>query len=248
MAINEMDARLISQAEQISELSETDLVSVSRGEGQPSLNIKFGDLVKAVAAVIGTANFSKNGLMPSNQYLSKSEVFANEEITSLEQIKDGMTFYFGAGTSVMPSPNGSVLKFSGSNCETYFASNENASNLFQRTIREGNDSGWQRIDNFGYNTLAELASGVAEVMKSKGMIPVDVGSQDATYWNNICDAKYAGRIVTGYHTGLNSGIVAIGNSTYTLQIANEYLGEVVKIRTYYSDGSYWTSWKTISFS
>ena len=89
---------------------------------------------------------------------------------------------------------------------------------------------------------------MAEVMKLKGVIPVDVGNQNTTYWDNVCGTLYVGRIITGYHTNLNSGIVAIGNSTYTLQIANGYLGDVVKIRTYYSDGSYWTSWKTISFS
>lgn len=73
----------------------------------------------------------------------------------------------------------------------------------------------------------------------------DVGNKDATYWDSIKGESYKGRVITGYHLGLNSGIVAIGTSAYTLQIANVYNTGVVKTRTYYSDGGYWTPWKEI---
>lgn len=82
-------------------------------------------------------------------------------------------------------------------------------------------------------------------MISLKLIPHDVGNKDATYWDGICGERYKGRIVTGYHTGLKSGIVAIGNSSYTLHIANEYCTGIIKVRTYYSDGSYWTEWNQL---
>ena len=89
---------------------------------------------------------------------------------------------------------------------------------------------------------------VAALLPALGVVTVDIGNKDATYWNNICGDSYKGKIITGYHVGLSSGIVSIGNSAYTLQIANGYMSGEIKIRTYYSDGSYWTPWKTISFS
>lgn len=74
----------------------------------------------------------------------------------------------------------------------------------------------------------------------------DVGNKDATYWDSIKGESYKGRVITGYHLGLNSGIVAIGTSAYTLQIANVYNTGTVKTRTYYSDGDYWTPWKDVT--
>ena len=89
---------------------------------------------------------------------------------------------------------------------------------------------------------------VAGILKSKGALTIDVGNNDTTYWNGICGDNYTGRVITGYHSGINSSIVTIGASTYTIQLATEYLGGVARIRTYYSDGSYWSPWKKISFS
>ena len=88
---------------------------------------------------------------------------------------------------------------------------------------------------------------MAGLLPTTGVVTIDVGNKNATYWDGICGESYKGRIITGFNTDLNSGIVSIGCSAYTLQIANEYMGSSVKIRTYYSDGSYWTSWKTFSF-
>lgn len=92
---------------------------------------------------------------------------------------------------------------------------------------------------------ASLASVLSEQMKSLGAIPSDVGVKNAAYWDGLAGDSFAGKIVTGYHTGLTSGIVSIGLSSYTLQISNVYNTGVVKTRTYYSDGGYWTPWKEI---
>ena len=59
MTINEMDARLISQAEQITTLTDGALISVAEGEGQPQKNISFASLVNAINgkdSEIATAN------------------------------------------------------------------------------------------------------------------------------------------------------------------------------------------------
>ena len=99
----------------------------------------------SVAGVIGTATNSKNGLMPSSQFLVRDTISADVQITSFTQIKDGITFFFGAGTSYFPQSNGVVFKMSGYNSALLICCNQNADSIYIRMIREGKDSGWKAI-------------------------------------------------------------------------------------------------------
>ena len=99
----------------------------------------------SVAGVIGTATNSKNGLLPSSQFLVRDTISADVQITSFTQIKDGITFFFGAGTSYFPQSNGVVFKMSGYNSALLICCNQNADSIYIRMIREGKDSGWKAI-------------------------------------------------------------------------------------------------------
>ena len=98
-----------------------------------------------MAGVIGMATNSKNGLMPSSQFLVRDTISADVQITSFTQIKDGITFFFGAGTSYFPQSNGVVFKMSGYNSALLICCNQNADSIYIRMIREGKDSGWKAI-------------------------------------------------------------------------------------------------------
>ena len=100
---------------------------------------------KSVAGVIGTATNSKNGLMPSSQFLVRDTISADVQITNFTQIKDGITFFFGAGTSYFPQSNGVVFKMSGYNSALLICCNQNADSIYIRMVREGKDSGWKAI-------------------------------------------------------------------------------------------------------
>lgn len=107
--------------------------------------IAKADLASVVAGVIGTATNSKNGLMPSSQFLVRDTISADVQITNFTQIKDGITFFFGAGTSYFPQSNGVVFKMSGYNSALLICCNQNADSIYIRMVREGKDSGWKAI-------------------------------------------------------------------------------------------------------
>ena len=138
-------SKMMSEAEIIEAINSDSLVSVSLGSGQPQKNVKLSTLASVVAGVIGTATNSKNGLMPSSQFLVRDTISADVQITSFTQIKDGITFFFGAGTSYFPQSNGVVFKMSGYNSALLICCNQNADRIYIRMIREEEDSGWKAI-------------------------------------------------------------------------------------------------------
>ena len=62
----ENKSQLISEAELIEAINADSLVSISLGAGQPQKNVKLSTLASVVAGIIGEANNSNTGLMPSN--------------------------------------------------------------------------------------------------------------------------------------------------------------------------------------
>lgn len=125
-------------------VKDMDYVLVTLADGSVG-QIAKSDLASVVAGVIGTATNSKNGLMPSSQFLVRDTISADVQITSFTQIKDGITFFFGAGTSYFPQSNGVVFKISGYNSALLICCNQNADSIYIRMIREGKDSGWKAI-------------------------------------------------------------------------------------------------------
>ena len=125
-------------------VKDMDYVLVTLADGSVG-QIAKSDLASVVAGVIGTATNSKNGLMPSSQFLVRDTISADVQITNFTQIKDGITFFFGAGTSYFPQSNGVVFKMSGYNSALLICCNQNADSIYIRMVREGKDSGWKAI-------------------------------------------------------------------------------------------------------
>lgn len=128
----------------VSAVSDASFVYAETSSGE-TVKISKADLASVVAGVIGTATNSKNGLMPSSQFLVRDTISADVQITSFTQIKDGITFFFGAGTSYFPQSNGVVFKMSGYNSALLICCNQNADSIYIRMIREVKDSGWKAI-------------------------------------------------------------------------------------------------------
>ena len=75
----------------------------------------------------------------------------------------GIYFINGTSSSNALTNDGTLVMFKGHNYTQTFYSSSNpiAAYIRRRVGTTGDWTPWQRIDNFGYNSLAELAGGVA---------------------------------------------------------------------------------------
>ena len=63
-------SQMLSEAEIIEAINRDSLISVSLGAGQPQKNVKMSTLASVAAGLIGEANLSHRGLMPSGLYMA----------------------------------------------------------------------------------------------------------------------------------------------------------------------------------
>lgn len=185
------DAQLISQAGQVESLASDGLVSVSTGAGQPQKNMelaKFADSLGSSVplqqtseqvSITGLYARTSDGKMVELTKESVASVMAGlmgnpigyrrllTSVDDLNNIGDGI-FYTSGVDDPANSPRGMynnvIVQYSnpsaGHRFQTLYSSNGQVC-MFRRFDTLG-WTDWSRLDNFGYNTLAELSSGVAE--------------------------------------------------------------------------------------
>ena len=105
-----------------------------------------------VAGVIGSYNYK--GFYDSNLDNLKEQGFYNltESVTNIPSEYSG---YKNASFVL-------VFMYSGTQGQQTFLGRQGA--VFHRTLYNGTWTAWSRIDNFGYNTLEELAAALKPLM------------------------------------------------------------------------------------
>lgn len=186
------DAQLISQAGQVESLASDGLVSVSTGAGQPQKNMELAKFADSLGSSVPLQQTSEQvnitGLYARTSD-GKMVELTKESVASvmnglmgnplayhprlkmgddLNNVKSGM-YYTGGMENPKNCPavyNNCIIQynnsFSGGRSQILFSTD--ARQTFVRTFNSVEWAPWTRIDNFGYNTLAELSSGVAEQM------------------------------------------------------------------------------------
>lgn len=264
------DAQLISQAGQVESLASDGLVSVSTGAGQPQKNMelaKFADSLGSSVplqqtseqvSITGLYARTSDGKMVELTKESVASVVAGliPELSFAGTIMDGnLDDYTKKGRWFVPS-NSSINgkpTFASSN-GWYLIVNEFDGTIFQEyvstdgilnswRIRYGTTwKNWSRIDNFGYNTLAELSSGVAGQMGNPAGYKGDKSNIDA---NTITSSGL-------YY--LNGGITNALEWSYLMVFSFGSANDVVQINTHNSEnltkirkcaGGTWSSWQTL---
>lgn len=115
--------------------------------------IAKADLVSVVAGVIGSYNYK--GFYDSNLDNLKVQGFYNltENVTNVPSEYSG---YKNASFVL-------VFMYSDTQGQQTFLGRQGS--VFHRTLYNGNWSAWSRIDNFGYNTLADLATALKPLLE-----------------------------------------------------------------------------------
>ena len=232
------EAKMISQADVVESLAAEGLVSVSEGTGQPQKNMelsKFADaLGKAVpqqqdaeqVTMTGLYAQTSDGKMVELTKESVASVMAGLMgtnklfpfdiryfVTDANSCIESGIYRSGSTSTNVPSTYGVlvVVKYSDYISQTFHQAT--ASKSWVRSSSDGGSTwgNWASTDNFGYNTLAELSSGVAQQIGVK-----HIGSNKLLSDSAIeVDASYGLAVVSSRSSG-HSGIFLLASSGVTM--------------------------------
>lgn len=265
------DAQLISQAGQVESLASDGLVSVSTGAGQPQKNMelaKFADSLGSSVplqqtseqvSITGLYARTSDGKMVELTKESVASVVAGliPELSFAGIIMDGnLDDYTTKGRWFVPS-NSSINgkpTFASSN-GWYLIVNEFDGTIFQEyvstdgilkawRIRYGTTwKNWSRIDNFGYNTLAELSSGVAQQLSLGRLSSINIDELSETKWFCVDGSNITPKSSSPLGDYWTMVFHFKITDTISLQVATDQLGGQMKIRVKW-DGSF-KPWMTV---
>lgn len=200
----------------------------------------IGQIAKAdlASVVAGIMNTSK--LFP---FMSMSQAPSGD----LNNIQTPGTYYLSSMGDYTNNPGfgwGLLVVFK-TLYTTQIAIQSTSQQVVLRTYDGTNWSSWVHLDNFGFNSLADLAAGVEGVISPFKIL----GQKDSSF--NLDDFKENGMIY-----GLNLVNAPISESTNVIyvcfsyknvmawQMAKKYSGESIYVRSWGHDLG-WSSWKTI---
>ena len=263
-----MDARLISQGAETTAIGSEALVSVAEGAGQPQKNIQLGNFADSMAkavpqktkdqvSITGLYAKTTDGKMVELTSESVASVVAglyNYGIgNDVNSLTNTGTWVLGQNTANAPSSDYATITVV--NIQGYIHQTFHSLNVRETYIRSYNKnswSAWQRIDNFGYNSLADLSAGVAGLMIENNLYPYMyrgiVGQTSSVDFNTLKgNGSYlfinADSGNKNFPTGANGGVLTVdGSNPYILQYFKQYDGAVWTRMLW---GDYWYKWERL---
>ena len=272
MAINEMDARLISQGTQVESVGAEALVPVASGEGQPQSNITLANLAdslgKAVpqqqdaeqVTITGLYAQTSDGKMVELTKESVASVMAGlMGIKILGEIQDANLAVVTGSYKLSPkstnTPNGTtygdVLTVVLWDTNTVYQQIKAVNGCtYSRYLAGGTWKHWV-AGVFGANTKEELASMVAGLMNTNKLFPFMYSSDAAKDLNTVTGSGFyrlAGAYTNSPITGLYGTLVVFKDMTsYVTQIVFSLIGTTrVFVRGGVFSENAWEAWKEIS--
>lgn len=210
---------------------------------------KMVELTKeSVASVmkelIPLATLSSNGLEASYNFYNRK--YAENNYIDFNEIIEQGVYRCGAQTINRPKDSNQygvlfVDVVHGYTVQTYCGNNGTTHSRVSTSGKNWNN--WSRVDNFGYNTLAELSSAVAGQMQTSNLFPFAVrdSKQDA----NECVASGIYHSILMNNMPFNYGILIVfSDSAYIFQIAVSVTEHKYYLR--YKNEAEWGSWCNIS--
>lgn len=265
------DAQLISQASKVESLASDGLVSVSTGAGQPQKNMelaKFADSLGSSVplqqtseqvSITGLYARTSDGKMVELTKESVASVMSGlmgnplgyqPRLTAaddLNNVKSGM-YYTGGTENPKNCPdvyNNCIIQynnsFSGGRSQILFSTD--ARQTFVRTFNSVEWAPWTRIDNFGYNSLAELSSGVAEQMMTNSLFAFNnLGNLKGSNLENVGNG-FGYSFSTNDGSDINGIFLSVEVEGYKFQLkADTSISGKIKYRMYHYSNSAWSDW------
>lgn len=253
------DAQLISQAGQVESLASDGLVSVSTGAGQPQKNMELAKFADSLGSsvplqqtssqvnITGLYARTSDGKMVELTKASVANVVAGlyhkGEAEDLDDLKNTGVYIATTTTLNIPVKDFGVVHVIKSGIYTYqqFSSLNNRG-YYTRAWNATAWTPWNRIDNFGYNTLAELSSGVAGLIgfnNTLRYVSDTLSNCNDAQPQTIHSVFQATNRPTSMTTHL---LITLGNSSMKLQYASDNTKNVY-YRTMY-EGK-WKEWTLI---
>lgn len=222
-----MADKKLNEVTKVTDMAYVPVIMADGSVGQ----IAKSDLASVVAGVF---DFVVGKVSPTNidEITTTSIISLNSSNTSNKDMPSGVNTF-----------NGSKLMTAAWDVNSRFQllfTYGSVSRLFYRTCYSSWGD-WQRIDNFGYNSLAELS---AEVVKEADLMP---------YRGHFTLNEEDGNIETGWCSNWTSGVIGgtflevFNDGSFILQReTNPYVDNYCRIRMSTNGGSTWSGWKKVS--